>query len=77
LDKYIENYARFLPQVQPMPEPAFADMLFLSPGGAEADDNAYWQMEGMYGDGTQLYTCRKCKSTTRGAHAPGHPHACP
>lgn len=40
------------------------------------DSNEHWQNEGYYGDGTCLYSCRKCKATERAMAAPVYPHGC-
>lgn len=39
------------------------------------EGNEYWSNEGYYGDGTQLYKCRRCKSTVRLSSTP-HPCGC-
>lgn len=39
------------------------------------DSNEHWSNEGYYGDGTQLYKCRQCKSTKRTSVTPP-PHGC-
>lgn len=75
LDKYIENYEQYL--ALPVDAPMF-------PGGetftpvAETQTLAapcqagtdHWQLEGYFGDGTCLYSCRKCKWNTRQESAP-------
>jgi len=60
LDKYIENYKAFeLPEPDPRKE-----MLLV---GAAHDGDDKYSCEGYFGDMTQLYKCRNCRSYHREA----------
>ena len=77
LDKYIENYEKYLP---PQDEP---ELPFKSPGPEflkeppATSSNEFWTNEGFYGDGTCLFKCRACGSTVRRPHTPLTRHLCP
>lgn len=75
LDKYIENYERFLDITEVLSEapPPYAYT------GHQTEDqapNESWTNEGYYGDGTALFKCRSCGHTTRQPARPPLPHAC-
>ena len=78
LDKYIELERGVL---APQPAPVQESEKLVKPWDTNhhAPDQAgndHWQLEGYYGDGTCLYTCRSCKVTTRRWAAPVQPHGC-
>lgn len=81
LDKYIENYERYLPAgVGPQPleealkqEAKSWDWLADEPNGLES--NEHWSNEGYYGNGEALFKCTKCKSLVRMSATPP-PHGC-
>jgi predicted HAD superfamily Cof-like phosphohydrolase len=80
LEKYIEAEQKKLVTDVPTPVvPAKLEALLSHPPVLDItrvnqDGNGFWQNEGYYGDGTCLYSCRRCKSTTRQSFAPGAPH---
>lgn len=79
LDKYIELKINDSKLAQPGPG---YGVINTGPDGglvgyaSTQGGNAHWQNEGYYGDGTCLYSCRKCKATERLFAAPVHPHGC-
>lgn len=70
LDKYIEDYKAWLPSVPDRFTPADPNKL-----GAEVLSNEHWSCEGYYGDGTNLYKCRRCRAELRQPLIPP-PHSC-
>ena len=71
LDKYIENYMRYLP-AQPT---TAVEVPPTAVNQAPHVLSEHWQVEGYFGDMTQEYSCIHCKSRTRAAFAPP-PHGC-